>query len=128
MKKLLAQRQIFQIDKSYSLGRITTELINQDKWHGQIFHQNTCVNFVNSSLNNSNWVKISESLTKKFHIWNRLRLSLRDKKIIINQILLSKLWYIAQIYTIPKYMKKEIEKKIYGFLWNEEENQNLQIF
>ena len=107
---------------------MTIELINQDKWHGQIFHQNTCVNFVNSSLNNSNWVKISESLTKKFHIWNRLRLSLRDKKIIINQILLSKLWYIAQMYTIPEYMKKGIEKKIYGFLWNDEENQNLQIF
>ena len=27
-------------------------------------HENTCVNFVNSSLDNSNWDKISESLTK----------------------------------------------------------------
>ena len=37
-------------------------------------------------------------------------LSLRGKKIILNQILLSKLWYRGQIYTIPKYIKKEIEK------------------
>ena len=29
-----------------------------------IFHQNNCVNFVNSSLNNFNWDKISESLTE----------------------------------------------------------------
>ena len=34
----------------------------------KIFHQNNCVNFVNSSLNNPNWDKISESLTKKSHI------------------------------------------------------------
>ena len=65
-----------------------------------IFHQNNCVNFVNSSLNNFNWDKISESLTER------------------DQFVLSKLWYIVQIYTIPKYIKKEIEKRIYNFLWN----------
>ena len=62
---------------------------------------------------------------KKLHIWNRVRLSLRDKKIIINQ-LLSKLWYIVQIYTIPKYIKKEIEKRIYNFLRNNKKNQTSQ--
>ena len=36
-----------------------------------------------------------------------MRLSLRGKKIIANQTLLSKLWYIGQIRTIPKYTKKE---------------------
>ena len=43
---------------------------------------------------------------------------MRSKKIIVNQILLSKLWYRGQIYTIPKYIKKEIEKRIYNFLWS----------
>ena len=47
-----------------------------------------------------------------------MRLYLRGKKIIVNQILLAKLWYIGQIYTIPKYIKKEIETT-YDFLWNE---------
>ena len=46
-----------------------------------------------------------------------MRLSLRGKKIIVNQILLSELWYIGQIYTIPKYIKKETERT-YNFLWN----------
>ena len=45
--------------------------------------------------------------SKKIHIWNRVRLSLRGKKIIVNQTLLSKLWYIGQICTIPKYTKNE---------------------
>ena len=38
------------------------------------------------------------------------------KKINVNQILLSKLWYRGQIYTIPKYINKETEKRIYSFL------------
>ena len=33
----------------------------------------------------------------------------RQKKIIVNQILLSKPWYIGQIYTIPKFINKKIE-------------------
>ena len=45
-----------------------------------------------------------------------MRLSSRSKKIIVNQILLFKLWYIGQMFTIPKYMEKEIEK-ICDFLW-----------
>ena len=52
-----------------------------------------------------------------------MRLSLVVKKIIINYILLSTLWYIVQMYAIPKYIKKEIEKIIYKFLWNDKENQ-----
>ena len=45
-----------------------------------------------------------------------MRLSSRSKKIIVNQILLFKLLYIGQMFTIPKYMEKEIEK-ICDFLW-----------
>ena len=77
------------------LGHIKIELRSQDKWHDQNFPSKYFVNFVNSSLDNS----------------------LRGKKIIINQ-LLSKLWYIVQIYTIPKYIKKQIEKRIYNLLRN----------
>ena len=46
---------------------------------------------------------------------------LEREKIIANQILLSKLWYVGQIYTIPKCIKKKTAKriyKIYNFLWN----------
>ena len=43
-----------------------------------------------------------------------MQLSPRDekKKKIVNQILLSKIWYIGQIYTILKFIKEEIEKII----------------
>ena len=41
-----------------------------------------------------------------------MRLFLRGKNIIRNQILVSKLWYIGQIYTIPKYQKGNWKKYI----------------
>ena len=62
---------------------------------------------------------------KKLYIWNRVRISLRGKKIIINQ-LLSILWYIVQIYTFPKYIKKEFEKRIHNFLRNNKKSQTSQ--
>ena len=74
------------------------------------------INFENFVPDNSNRNKISIHIAKRIHFWNRVRLSLRGKKVIINPILLSKLWYIAHIYTISKYIKKEIEKRIYNFL------------
>ena len=53
---------------------------------------------------------------KKINISNRVQLSLGWKKTkqkrIVNQILLSKLWYIGQVYTIQKFVKEEIEKTI----------------
>ena len=53
------------------------------------------INFNNFISGNSNWDKISVNTAKRLHIWSRVRLSLRGKKIIINQIILSKLWYIG---------------------------------
>ena len=68
------------------------------------------VNFGNSILDNSKWDKISDNIAKQIHIWNRGRLSLKGA--IVNQTLLSKLWYIGQIFTILKYTKKEYTSTI----------------
>ena len=75
------------------------------------------INFNNSILDNSNWDKISEVIIKTSLTWNRLRLSLRGNKMIANEVLLSKLKYIDEIYTLPKYLKQETEI-IYNFLYN----------
>ena len=68
------------------------------------------INFDNFISDNSNWEKIKDNIAKKIHIWNRVRLSLRGKKLIINQIVLSKLWYIGQIYTIPNISENKFKK------------------
>ena len=98
------------------------ELINRTDHQGQMEWSQFSikilgVKFGNFILDDSNWDKISEVITNKISIWNRVRLSLRDKKIIVNQIFLSKQWYIGQVCTIPKCIKKEIER-IYNALYN----------
>ena len=75
------------------------------------------IKFDNFVSDNSNWDKIRDNTAKKIHMWNRVRLSLRGKKLIINQVLISKFWYIGQIYAVPKYTKKQIEKMICDFWW-----------
>ena len=55
-----------------------------------------------------------------------MRLSLRGKKLIVNQTLLSRLWCIGKILTIQKYIKKEIEKRIFDFLWNRKKKTSSQ--
>ena len=69
------------------------------------------VHFGNSVRDNSSWDKISHSLAKKKSIFETECNSLWDKR-IVNQILLSNFWHTGQIYTLLKFIKKEIGKII----------------
>ena len=53
------------------------------------------------------------NLTQKIHIWSRMEISLRAKKLNADEVLRSKLRYIGQIYyTLSKHMGKKIEERI----------------
>ena len=79
-------------------GSYKKQLIKHEKWYCHISIKIVEVDFGSSVPGNSNWDKISHC---KFS-WKR----------IVNQILLSKLWYIGQIYTILKFIIKELGKTI----------------
>ena len=51
-------------------------------------------------------------------VQNQRHLSLKGKTIIINRILLSKLWYVCSVFPLPKDLLSEINKIIFKFLWN----------
>ena len=72
--------------------------------------------FGNFVYDNRNWKKIYDNLTKKIHIWNRMRFSLWQEKITVNLILWLNLWYTAQIYTIPKYIQKKLRNEYKIFI------------
>ena len=77
------------------------------------------VHFGNYVLDNSSWDEISHSLIKKSIYWTECNSPWKKEKRILNQILLSKLWYTGQIYTIPKVIKREIKKRIAQLsIWN----------
>ena len=44
-------------------------------------------------------------------------LSLKGKTIVINTLILSKLWFIANVFPIPKDLIPEINKIVFGYLW-----------
>ena len=46
------------------------------------------------------------------------KLSLKGKTIVINTLILSKLWFIAKVFPIPKGLIPEINKIVFGYLWN----------
>ena len=55
---------------------------------------------------------------RKIKISNWVQLFLEwKKKRTVNKILSPKLWYIGQIYTIPKFIKEEIEKIYQLSIW-----------
>ena len=93
-------------------GLYKKELIKQDKSYDHNFALRFGVHFGKSILDNSNWDKISHSLTKKSILRIECNSLWDEKKGIVNRILFSKLWYMGQIYTIPKFIKEEIEKTI----------------
>ena len=80
---------------AYGLEHIKnrTNQPGQMEW-AQFFIKILAANFGNYILDNSNLDKISEGIIKEIHIWNRVRISLKGKTIIVNQTLLSKLWYM----------------------------------
>lgn len=65
-----------------------------------------------------NWFKVKTKIQKSINKWNNLKLSLIGKKTVINQVLLSKIWYLAYVETPPKNVIQEIKRDIYNFLWS----------
>ena len=57
-------------------------------------------------------------MENNFKIQNQRHLSLKGKTIIINTILLSKLWYVSSVFPIPKDLLSEMNKIIFKYLWN----------
>ena len=82
------------------------------KMLGYIYGQNPKDN------QDQNWLKIKSKIQKDISKWNNLKLSLIGRKLIINQIMLSKIWYLAYVETPPKPIIQDIKRDIYNFLWN----------
>ena len=55
-----------------------------------------------------NWFKVKTKIQKSISKWNNLKLSLEGKKTVINQVLLSKIWYLACVETPPQTVTQEI--------------------
>ena len=79
---------------------------------GVIFHTDTLY------MNNQNWTTAINKLEKHSQFLQFRHLSLKGKALLINTILLSKIWFLANILIIPTWARKKINQIIFNQLWD----------
>ena len=67
---------------------------------------------------NYNWMLLIGHLTAQLQKLQARPLSLKGKVLILNSIVLSRLWYIASVLPIPTSEFRELERQIFDFLWS----------
>ena len=66
---------------------------------------------------NENWNKYLKNINDIINIWKQPKLSLKGKRIIINQLILSKIWFLAQVIPVPQKVITDLEGLVLDFLW-----------
>ena len=64
------------------------------------------------------WNTIYQKIVKTLNLYKHRSLSLYGKSIIVNVMVLSKLWYLCSVLCIPDRYIVLIEKEVFSFIWN----------
>ena len=75
------------------------------------------VHLGNVNVNDCNFAPIVNSIRKLFGLWSNRNLSIFGKSVVVNTLILSKLWYVANIFSVPDQMVKDINQNISKFIW-----------
>ena len=70
----------------------------------------------NTALNNT-WTQIVNKIKKRIPLIKGNFYTIFQKSIIINSLILSKVWYAAHIYPLPEEFSKIIVTEIISFIW-----------
>ena len=65
-----------------------------------------------------NWEKVRKKVREDIRKWGNLQLSPIGKKILINHVKLSKIWYLAYVEKPSANIIQNIRKDLHDFLWN----------
>ena len=68
---------------------------------------------------NYNWTKKIEKLKTFTNLSQTRNLSLKGKVINLNSVGLAKIWYLATVIPIPKWLQEILEEIIFKYLWGE---------
>ena len=75
--------------------------------------------FGNIQLQEDIWEKRVNSFKKTLQIWRSRHLSMKGKKIIVNQLAVAKLCYATFIFTCPAKTLQDIQSAIGNFFWSD---------
>ena len=76
------------------------------------------INFDNDGISKKNLKNASEKVEKSLNIWSGVKLSLLEKIIVCKTFILCKIYFYANFIYMEKDYIKQINKKIYRFIWN----------
>ena len=108
-KSLLIQtNRVAAVCKNYPIKWCTDKFVrilgvhfNNNYKHTKYYNINTCIQQMEESTKTQ----------------SQRNLTLKGKTIVINTLMSSKLWFIANVFRIPKDLITEINKIVFGYLW-----------
>ena len=69
------------------------------------------------NVDKDNWQTRLEKLESKLNSWKRHSLSFVGKALIVNVLGASKLWFLAKVIPLPKWVVSRYNKLVYPFVW-----------
>ena len=63
------------------------------------------------------WLEVKNKIDKKIKTMTNRRLTLFQRSIIINSLLTSQIWYIAQTYPLTPMWSKQINRLLFNYIW-----------
>ena len=71
------------------------------------------------NINKENWGPVLEEVKEAIVSHSNRWLSLRGKAVVANSVILTKLWYVGKIISMPRSRLDEINQKVVNFVWGE---------
>lgn len=65
-----------------------------------------------------NWKNKIDKMKLILQLWKQRGLGLKGKSIVIQSLLLSKIWYVLNVQPLPHWAEREIKKICSNFIWN----------
>ena len=69
------------------------------------------------SVEQDNWMPKVNKLEKSVNLWKSRSLSFSGKCLILNILAFSKLFYLAKVLVVPKWVLRRVNQAIWPFLW-----------
>ena len=66
----------------------------------------------------SNWNRVIDTIKRYFSYYKSRHLSFRGKQLIADTYILSKVWYLARVFELPKAILTQINKEYFNFIWD----------
>lgn len=65
-----------------------------------------------------NWKEKVQKIIQTLNLWRQRQFTVQERAVVINTLLMSKLWYTLSVISMPKWSRDSIQKECTNFLCN----------